>query len=93
MCGRSLALENLKSSKSFSDARFAVAITDDGDRKAFERYRRLTGAHWLDVRPFVADVAARHPLATTLICSLTTPPDARVVLAGRIMKRSQKRCY
>ena len=34
-----------------------------GKSEVLKELQRQTGAHWLDVRPFVADVAARHPLA------------------------------
>lgn len=37
--------------------------TGFGKSEVLKEFQRRTGAHWLDVRPFVADVAARHPLS------------------------------
>ena len=37
--------------------------TGFGKTEVLKEFQRQTGAHWLDVRPFVADVAARHPMA------------------------------
>lgn len=34
-----------------------------GKTEILKQLQRHTGAHWLDVRPFVAEVATRHPLA------------------------------
>lgn len=64
LCGKQTeALEFLMCWRDQTPVLHVSAGTGYGKSEVLKEFQRQTGAHWLDVRPFVTDVAARHPMA------------------------------